>query len=377
MDMPESLKNVQAQIKAHSKIVYGLLAVLCIAIVGHGLYQALHKAPITKDIPVVRTITVGKVTSANNYTYPGEVRGKYESALAFQVGGKIVSRNVNLGDTVSAGEVLMTIDPKDVQQALNANQAAVNAAQAAYNLAADNYSRYETLYSKGAVSQMIRDQYRTQMEAATGTLQQAEAQLTATGHQMDYTRLVADHDGVVSSLTGEVGMVVGAGTPVATVVQSGDREIQIFVPEGRLNTITPGQTCQVTFWALNNVTATGTITEIAPMADAATRTYKVRVALNAMPAAARLGMTAKVSLGEGKSDDLLIPRSAVYGTTGAPQVWVVKNNKVSLVNVQLSNYKDDKVIVTSGLKPGDVVVSAGANKLSEGLEVKPEGGAAK
>ena len=377
MDMPESLKNLQAQLKAHSKIVYGVLILAGVAIVGHGLYQALHKPVITKDIPVVRTVTVGSVATDNAYTYPGEVRGKYESALAFQVGGKIVTRNVNLGDTVSAGEVLMTIDPKDVQQALNANQAAVNAAQAAYNLAADNYGRYETLYSKGAVSQMIRDQYRTQMEAAAGTLQQAQAQLTATGHQMDYTRLVADHDGVVSSLTGEVGMVVGAGTPVATVVQSGDREIQIFVPEGRLNTIRPGQSCLVTFWALNNVTAQGTITEIAPMADAATKTYKVRVALNEMPAAARLGMTAKVSLKEGQSNAILIPRSAIYGTTDVPQVWLVKDNKVTLVKVTANGYKDDKIIITSGLKPGDVVVAAGITKLSEGLEVKIEGGASK
>jgi len=363
--------------EAHKKPIYIVLGILILAFLGHSLYKIFYKPPIVKDIPVVRTTTVGQSSNANAYTYPGEVRGKYESNLAFQVGGKIISRSINLGDTVRAGQVLMTIDPKDVRQSYNLYQAAVNSAQSNYKLARDNAVRYETLFSKGAVSESIRDQYRTQYEAAAATLQQAEAQLIASSHQLEYTELRADHDGVISALSGEIGMVVSAGTPVATLVQAGDREIQIFVPEGRLNTIRPGQPCKVTFWALNNVTADGTITEIAPMADQATKTYKVRVALNAMPPEAKLGMTAKVQLSDGNSTDILIPRSAIYGTTGAPQVWVVKDGKVSLTTVAINGYKDDKVIITSGLKTGDVVVTAGITKLSNNMEVKIEGGGSK
>ena len=363
--------------EAHKKPIYIVLGILIVAFLGHSLYKTFYKPPIVKDIPVVRTTTVGQSSNANAYTYPGEVRGKYESNLAFQVGGKIISRSINLGDTVRAGQVLMTIDPKDVRQSYNLYQAAVNSAQSNYKLARDNAVRYETLFSKGAVSESIRDQYRTQYEAAAATLQQAEAQLIASSHQLEYTELRADHDGVISALSGEIGMVVSAGTPVATLVQAGDREIQIFVPEGRLNTIRPGQPCKVTFWALNNVTADGTITEIAPMADQATKTYKVRVALNAMPPEAKLGMTAKVQLSDGNSTDILIPRSAIYGTTGAPQVWVVKDGKVSLTTVAINGYKDDKVIITSGLKTGDVVVTAGITKLSNNMEVKIEGGGSK
>lgn len=113
------------------------------------------------------------------------------------------------------------------------------------------------------------------------------------------------------------------------------------------------------------------------MADQATKTYKVRVALNAMPPEAKLGMTAKVQLSDGNSTDILIPRSAIYGTTGAPQVWVVKDGKVSLTTVAINGYKDDKVIITSGLKTGDIVVTAGITKLSNNMEVKIEGGGSK
>ncbi len=363
--------------EAHKKLVYIVLGVVIIVFLGHALYKTFYKAPIVKDIPVVRTVTVGSSSNANIYTYPGEVRGKYESNLAFQVGGKIISRSINLGDTVHAGQVLMTIDPKDVRQSYNLYQAAVNSAQSNYKLARDNNARYSSLFSQGAVSEAVRDQYRTQYEAATATLQQAEAQLIASSHQLEYTELRADHDGVISALSGEIGMVVSAGTPIATLVQAGDREIQIFVPEGRLNTIRPGQPCKVTFWALDNVTADGTITEIAPMADQATKTYKVRVTINAMPPEAKLGMTAKVQLREGNISAMLIPRSSIYGTTGAPQVWVVKDNKVTLVTVKVAGYKDDKVIITDGLKSGDVVVTAGINKLSNNMEVKVEGGGSK
>lgn len=375
--MQITVPNPKPFFEAHKKPIYIVLGILILAFLGHSLYKIFYKPPIVKDIPVVRTTTVGQSSNANAYTYPGEVRGKYESNLAFQVGGKIISRSINLGDTVRAGQVLMTIDPKDVRQSYNLYQAAVNSAQSNYKLARDNAVRYETLFSKGAVSESIRDQYRTQYEAAAATLQQAEAQLIASSHQLEYTELRADHDGVISALSGEIGMVVSAGTPVATLVQAGDREIQIFVPEGRLNTIRPGQPCKVTFWALNNVTADGTITEIAPMADQATKTYKVRVALNAMPPEAKLGMTAKVQLSDGNSTDILIPRSAIYGTTGAPQVWVVKDGKVSLTTVAINGYKDDKVIITSGLKTGDIVVTAGITKLSNNMEVKIEGGGSK
>ena len=371
----DKIKNF---IGKHKKETYILVGVLLVVLLAHSLYNIFNKPVTVKSIPVVRTVTVGASTGDDIYTYPGEVRGKYESSLAFQVGGKIVSRSVNIGDSVKAGQVLMTIDPKDVSQSVALYEAAVNSAAANYKLANDNYNRFSRLYASGAVSAMVRDQYKTQLEAAAGALQQAQAQLTVSNNQLNYTRLVADHDGVISALTGEIGMVVAAGTPVATIVQDGAREIQIFVPEGRLSTIAPGQNCTVTFWALDNVTAKGVISEIAPMADAATKTYKVRVALTNMPDTAKLGMTAKVSLaGTENVNGLLIPRSAIYGTTGTPKVWLVKDNKVVLQDVVPSGYKDDQVIITKGLNKGDIVVTAGITKLSAGMEVKLEGGAKK
>ena len=365
--------NFLTEIKL-TKTHYILLGVAVAAFIGWRGYQAMKPAAVeSRPVPVVRTVTVGAETVDSTAVYPGEVRGKYESSLAFQAGGKIIARHVNLGDRVSAGQVLMELDPKDIAQSYTAAQAAYQSALSNYNLAKENYARYSALYEKNAVSAMARDQYRTQFEAAEAALKSARAQMNASQNQMDYTKLKADHDGTVASIAAEIGQVVGAGTPVVTVVQDGSREIQIFVPENRLGQIRPGQPAKITFWALNDITASGHISEIAPMADSVTRTYKVKVAVDSMPQAAKLGMTAKVALQSGTENMITIPSGAVYQTGEQPQVWVIRDKKATLVNVKTAGYEGNSVKITQGLSQGDVVVTGGVNKLSEGQEVRLEG----
>lgn len=361
-----------------TKTHYMILGAAAVLFVGWRIFSALQppaaEAPV---VPVVRTVTIGDTASKETAVYPGEVRGKFESNLAFQVLGKIRARHISLGDKVRAGQVLMELDPKDVQQSYNAAQATYQAALSNYEVVKENYKRYTALYEKGAVSTMIRDEHKTRYDAAASQLESARAQLTASGNQMDYTRLVSDHDGVVASISGEVGQVVGAGTPVATVVQDGSREIQIFVPENRLGQIRLNQPATITFWALNNLTAAGHIAEIAPMADSVTRTYKVKVAVDSMPEAANLGMTAKVTLNAGTVKSTLVPTGAIYQTGDQAQVWVVRDKKVSLVPVKTAGFEGSDVRITEGLSKGDVVVTGGINKLAEGQEVRLEGSEAK
>lgn len=361
-----------------TKTHYIIIAVLVVLFLAWRIGTVLFVHTTTaKEVPLVRTVTIGETSTDGTYTYPGEVRGHYESSLAFQVAGKIISRNVNLGDSVSAGQVLLTIDPKDVNEAVNARVAAVASAQANYKLASDNYNRYQTLFSRGAVSQMIRDQYKTQYESATANLNSAQAQLTAAQNQLQYTQLIADHSGTIASISGEVGQVVAAGTPIVTLIQDGNREVQFFVPENRLGQVKPGQEAVVTFWALNDIKVPGHVTEISPMADSTTRTYKVRLAIDNMPAEAKLGMTAKVTLDTGSENTFVIPSSAIYQTGDEPKVWVIQDKKAHLVPIKVGGYEGSNIKIASGLKQGDIVVTGGINKLAEGLDVRLEEGSAK
>ena len=366
--------------------------VLTIGCGGYALYSNMTRNPKSaKVIPIVRVYTVGQnAVVANTKIYPGEVRGRYESQLAFQVAGKIAARYVNVGDTVRAGQVLLALDPKDVAQSVEATTAQLASARASYKLAADNAARYSSLYAQGAVSEAVRDQYQTQLEAASAALRQAQAQANVSSNQLGYTQLVSDTDGVVTALNAEVGQVVAAGTPIATVVRSGEREVHISVPEGA--SLSVGQKAQISFWALPGVEAAGFVREIASMADPVTRTYKVCVAVPDLPAAAKLGMTAKVSLapeqraavsGAAKGDAtateptspaFTIPAQALYQVNGKTQVWVVRDNKAQLVEVKVNGYSGNEVLIEQGLSRGDKVITAGLAKLVPHQEVRLEEG---
>ena len=172
-------------LKAHKKNLYIVLGAFLVLGTGYQLYNVIvPKPPVAKAIPLVRTITIGEAKLANNSIYPGAVHGRYESNLAFQVGGKINARFVNLGDKVKAGQVLMTLDPKDVSQNVEATNAALAAAISNQRLAQANAERYRQLYAQGAASKLALDNYNTQLDAANAALRQAQAQANAAGNQI-------------------------------------------------------------------------------------------------------------------------------------------------------------------------------------------------
>ena len=323
--------------------------------------------------PLVRTQTVAAGGAAHAAEYAGSVRGRYEKNMAFQVGGQIVARNVQLGDRVSAGAVMMRIDPKDVAQKTNAADAQAEAAGAQLALAETNLARYRELYAAQAVAAAVLDQYQTAYDAALAAYQAAAAQRTEAHNALSYTELVADADGVVSGISAEVGQVVAAGQTVLAFVESGEMEVEIHVPENRLPNISVGKNVEVSFWAMEGAKARGVIREIAPMADSATRTYKVRVSVPNPPAGMALGMTASVNVAGEKADalrqDTVLPMSAIYQTGEKPCVWIVVDGKVSLREISVASFGTNEAIVR-GLSAGDVVVTAGVHKLHEGEEVR-------
>ncbi|MEN6621044.1 MAG: biotin/lipoyl-binding protein, partial [Smithella sp.] len=122
---------------SREKLYYGLIAGVCIAITVGGLIWAKHNSakPVVEEITMVRTDVVGNTEMPQGYTYSGEVRGRFESQLAFQVTGKIIKRNVQLGSAVNPGDILMQIDSRDIQQTVNSNSAQVFSAESQLTLA--------------------------------------------------------------------------------------------------------------------------------------------------------------------------------------------------------------------------------------------------
>jgi len=357
------------------QVYYGFaISVGLCMIAGVILHENNQAKVTTENIVTVRTATISVTRSPQGYIYAGEVRGRSESQLAFQVNGKISKRNVELSSMVNPGDVLMQIDAKDIQQTVNSSSAQVASAESQLRLAESNLNRYRQLLDQKAISQSQYDQYVNTYQVALAGVQQASAQYAQGTNQLDYSLLRADKPGVVSSITAEMGQVVSAGQTVVTVVQDGEREIEISVSENRIKELhKPGQ-IKATFWALPNVTVDGKIREIAPMADQNTRTFKVRISLINPPPEIKLGMTAAIQLADSSAQSAVnIPLVAIYQDGNTPAVWVVKNNIITLQSITTGNFGNGTIEVLSGLKAGDCIVTAGVHKLKEGQKVRVGG----
>jgi len=369
MELPSWSANIPRK-----KLYFTVAAIAGICILGVLWKEHNQPQAVLNKIPVVRTTVVGASGASQGYTYSGEVRGRYESQLAFQVNGKIVKRNVQLGSTVNADDVLMQIDAKDVMQTVNNYSAQVDSAKSQLQLAESNLKRYRELLECGAISQSQYDQYVNAYNVAVAGVRQTQAQYTQGTNQLDYTLLKADKPGVVSGISAEIGQVVSAGQVIVTVVQDGEREVEISVPENRIEELRKAEKIQVSFWALPNVTVEGKVREISPMADQTTRTFKVRISLLNPPPEMKLGMTAAVSVANRAAQPVInIPLTALYQTGDAPAVWVITGDQVALRPIQTGNFGNGTVQVLAGLQPGDQIVIAGVHTLKEGQKVKTGG----
>ena len=317
--------------------------------------------------PLVKVQQVEAANAAQEENYSGVVRGRYETNLSFQVGGKIISRDVQTGSRVRAGDVLMTLDPKDVVEQARSAEAQVASTRAQLQLAKANLDRYSELFKAEAIAAAVLDQYKTQYDAAQAAYDAAVAQAQQTRNALDYTTLTANADGVISDIQAEVGQVVAAGQSVLTLVQAGELEVVASIPENKISAVQIGQRVSITFWATGDE-ITGTVREIAPMADSAARTFTVKISIPDVRDV-QLGMTANVIMRETSASAIILPLSAIYQTGDAAQVWIVEGGKVTLKAVEVTAFDDNSVQVR-GLKAGDVVVVAGVNKLRDGQEVR-------
>jgi len=320
----------------------------------------------------VRAEQVASTRTNNPGHYAGEIRARYETALAFRVSGRVSARLVEVGTQVRAGQVIATLDPQDYALAVRAVKAQLAAAEAESQLAQQDLQRFTELRAQNFIAQAELDRRRTTAEAAQARVRQFRAEVARLGNQEAYTRLTAPHAGVVTALAFETGQVVAAGQPLAQLARSGDLEVSIDVPENALDALRAAKTMTVRLWAQPDKTYPGRLRELSPMADAASRTYSARVSLLQPDAAVKLGMTATVEVSQDAAPSLSVAQSALFKINGRPQVWVVdqKAQRAVARSVQLGGFDGERATVLSGLAPGEWVVTAGVHKLAPGQRIR-------
>ncbi len=365
---------------SHSAPVRHPAVALCLpALLSFLLLIAGCSKPVeqTEDIRPVRTLTVAPAAGEASVELSGEVVPRYESRIGFRVGGKIIARKVEIGSVVKRGQVLMQLDPSDLQLSQAQARAALVSAESSLTLAKADLERYRELHAKNFVSQAVLDAKEAAYKAANSGHEQALAGLKVQSNQSGYATLVADADGVVTALDAEVGQVVSAGTPVVRVARSGDIEVRVSIPEDQVGALRQVTAVTVRTWANPAQALEGRIREVAPAADPATRTFTTKIALTKPGDAVRLGMSATVAFAAPTPPAIRLPLTALYNDKDQTSVWVVENDKVRRVAVQVAGATGNELLVAAGLNPGQTVVTAGVNLLREGQKVSILGQPAK
>lgn len=320
-------------------------------------------------------MVVGAKAAANPMALVGEVRPRYESSQSFRINGKVIERKVDVGARVKKGQVIARLDASDTNLSAAAALADVRAAEASYALAVAEVERQRQLFAKKFISASALDIREAELKTSRARLAQVKAKAKVSGNQTQYANLTADRDGVITLINAEPGQVVEAGDRVVKIADTHAIDVLVAVPESRMAEVKLNAAVTVKLWADRQKAYSGIVREIAPAADSATRAFNVRVTIKDADEAVKLGMTAGVIFNQQHPEQdtgLLIPGSALTESNGKKRVWVIDgNNQAQPREVVAGPFREDGVLIVSGLQAGEKIAIAGVHTLIKNQRVQP------
>lgn len=326
---------------------------------------------------VTPTALVIQATTSNTrapQTYPGEVQARFETPLAFRLAGKLAVRYVHLGDAVHQGQLLAELDSQDAQAQLTAAKAQLGAASAR-QVQANAAAQRSTAQSREAlISASENEQSQAVSQVATADVQLATSQAELAQHQLQYTRLIADQDGIITSEDAQTGAVVAAGQKVFGLAWSKQTDVVIDVPESRIASIQMHAKADIILSGDAPQHWSAQVREIAQAADPQTRTFRVKLSLDGGAATPRLGMTVQVVFaGIAAVQQVEVPSTALFHDGTFPAVWVMHagDNKLHLRRVTVSGFGEHSVTLSAGLEAGETVLAQGVHTVSADMVVAP------
>ncbi|WP_165390209.1 efflux RND transporter periplasmic adaptor subunit [Thalassococcus sp. S3] len=385
-----------------------------------------------QDVPrPAKVVTVQQTSSEIRRSYPALVLPSAEVELSFQVSGRVIQLPVRGAMQVAEGDLIAALDPRDFEtqvvqlesqrdqanaelsalrtgaraEEIVALEAAVASAQAQVDQARDQAVRTRELAQRGVVASARLEQdeaslrvaeanLQAQMEqlqigraggrpeeiqAAEAAIRGLEAQLQVARNNLDYTTLEAPFDGVIARRDIENFSNIQAGQSVALLQALNIVHLSFDVPGADVTRLTANGpdaiTNQVVFDALPGQVFDSETVEFSVQADAATQTYRGRVAVTIPENAFILpGMVGRVLASTpGNLKDLMIPLTSVAaGPDGEPFVWIVgENGSVAQRSVELGDMSGDRVVVKDGLEAGETIIAAGVSQIIDGMTIRP------
>jgi len=345
-----------------------LLLTLALALAGCNEITAQQVAPAR---PVLAT-PVHYESQVADRSFVGTIRPRIESDLGFRVTGKVSKRLIEVGALVEAGQPLATLDEIDLSLQVEQAEAELRAATGVLAQAGAAETRAKELKQKGWTTDAQVEQAKATADEARARLNRAERALELSKNSLSYATLLADAPGVVTATLIEPGQVVAAGQAAIRVARLAEKETVVAIPETLLSRAKSGE-ARVTIWSEPDKRYVAKLRELAPSADAATRTYLAKFSMPDSDNNVQLGMTATLTLSDPASGKVArVPLSALFDQGQGPSLYVAdaKTGALTLKPVTVKAYRSNEVLISGGVDEGDNVVSVGVQKLDPAQKVR-------
>ena len=356
-----------------------LVALLTVLLLGACEEKAAEKKTVIRPVIAVR---VADASSLSQRVFPGRARAGQEVNLSFRVSGPLIALPANVGDEFKRGDVVARIDPRDFETAVRTVRGQLEQGQARAKRAEADLGRLKNVMKEdpGATSQAAIDRAQQARDSSAASVRSLKASLAAVKDRLSYTALKAPFKGNVSETYVENFETVVAKQPILRLLNPDSIEFVISVPESLIGLAPSVESIEVKFDALPEVKIPAKIKEIGKEASQATRTYPVTLVMSQPEGVEILpGMAggAKVTARPPKAADLAgleIPATALF--TGADSTksfgWIIDeaNKTLSRRTVEGGKLSKFGVLIKSGLKPGEWIVTKGVNTLDEGQQIR-------
>lgn len=351
---------MKARILRQPVLAMALLAVLA-GCGGEATEEAAQPPAVTAEAPRLQQV-------ARSLRVSGPVAAYEEMQLGVELNGlRVTALNVDVGQQVRAGQVLLTLDHRTLDSELAQARASMQEAEAALALARANYSRAETLAARQLISASQLDELRALRIQAEAQLATARARRDAAQLQRDFAELRAPADGIVSRRMVQPGQVVAAGTELLRLIRYGRLEWRAELPERQLALVEVGNPVEL---AYQGSTISGRVRAVSPGVDAESRTGTLYVDLPE-PGPLKAGVYLEGRIVTGSGQALMLPSEAVVQRDGHAYVFVLDDGQVvQRRRVRTGLAEAGRIEIVEGLEPGRQVVVKGAGFLGEGDRVR-------
>jgi RND family efflux transporter MFP subunit len=366
---------------------------------------------------LVTTLAAAQPKQGQELTYSSNVEAGQALKISPDISGKIASIEVNMGQKVQKGDVLLRLDATDAALQARQAEAGYRAAQVAYESSRDmlqdrsslipaqvafeeaqkNYERMQTLFNEGAVSQLELDSAGARLETADAQRKSAQIQAESTSdatqaqmnsakaaldiamQRLEYCTVKAPMDGEVLEVAAHVGDMVSAQSAPVTLIDAREILLKVDVTESRVGQITAGMPAEIRLLG-SGYSISGAVSHVAPGLNPSTGMFSVELRADNADGAAEAGMAAEIRLQYGKEPDYFtVPARALHEEDGAKFVYVARPDgsaegsglraKVEKCPVTAQTGQDGAAVVERGLRLGDRVILESTGALREGMEV--------